>query len=113
MRAPLCPSDPAAKYLLVYASRVLFSKRRASLPGRLTPPLTSPWLRYCIAIWAGAIPDEVDDVSSLSEPHGPDGAMAERGRVGAELSQPGAARRLRQTVRAARRRPRADLTHLA
>ena len=72
-----------------------------------------PWLRYCIAISTGAYPDEVDDVSSLSEPHGPDGAMAERGRVGAEIPQPRAARRLRQAVRAARRRPRTDLAHLA
>ncbi len=36
-----------------------------------------------------------------------------RGRIGAEISQPGAAGRLRQAVRAARRRARTDLTHLA
>src|SRR3978361_1009925 len=45
----------------------------------------------------GRIRNDGDDVSSLPEPHGPDGAMAERGRTGAEISQPRAAGRLRQT----------------
>src|SRR4051812_36883601 len=36
----------------------------------------------------GADPDDVDDVPSLSEPHGPDGSMAERGRIGIEIFQP-------------------------
>ena len=40
-----------------------------------------PWRRYCMAPGAGADPDDVDDVSSLSEPHGPDGAMADGGRA--------------------------------
>src|SRR6202142_3145670 len=84
------------------------SKRRASFLGCLTPP----WLRYCMAAWAGADPDDVDDVSSLSEPHGPDGAMADRGCARAEISQSGSARRVRQTVQPARRSPRTDLTHL-
>src|SRR5258707_5386923 len=47
----------------------------------------------------GRIRDDVDDVSSLPEPHGPDGAMAERGRTRVAISQPPAARRLRRTVR--------------
>src|SRR6266702_5627958 len=85
------------------------SKRRASLQGDLAPF----WLRYCIATRAGADSDDVDDVSGVSEPHGPDRAMANRGGSGAEISQPRAARRLGQTVRAARRRPRTDLAHLA
>ena len=66
-----------------------------------------------MATRAGANPDDVNDVSSLSEPHGPDGAMADRGRIGAEISQPRSARRLRQTVRTARRGAGADLAHLA
>src|SRR5664279_6506793 len=88
--------------------RVPCSKRRASFQGHLTPH----WLRYCMATWAGADPDDVDDVSSLPEPHGPDGAMAERGGARAEISQFGPAGRLRQAVRAARRRSGADLAHL-
>src|SRR5258706_12056007 len=78
---------------------ILCSKRRASLRGELTPL----WLRYCMAIRVGADPDDVDDVSSLSEPHGPDGSMAVRGGARAEISQSRPARRLRQTVRTARR----------
>src|SRR5438876_10755290 len=61
----------------------------------------------------GAVSDDVDDVSGLSEPHGPDGSMAERGRIGAEISQPRSARRLRPAVWTARCRARADLAHLA
>src|ERR1039458_6691805 len=66
-----------------------------------------------MAIWARANSDDVNDVSSLSEPHGPDGAMADRSRVGPEISQPRSARRLRQTVPAARRGAGADLAHFA
>src|SRR5258707_780815 len=99
----------AAKVPIVYASRILCSKRRASFRGYLTPL----WLRYCMATRAGADPDDVDDVPSLSEPHGSDSTMADRGRVGAEISQPRSARRLRQIVRTARRGTRADLAHLA
>src|SRR5450631_2957888 len=85
------------------------SKRRASLGGYLTPL----WLRYCIATRTGADPDDVDDVSSLSEPHGPDGAMADRSLACAEIPQPRSARHLRQSVRTARRRARTGLAHLA
>src|SRR5258706_10983532 len=85
------------------------SKRRANLQGYLTPL----WLRYCMAIGAGRGSDDVDDVSGLSEPHGPDGSMAERGRVGAEISQSRSARCLRPAIRTARRRAGADLAHLA
>src|ERR1700681_4913730 len=85
------------------------SKRRASLQGYLTPF----WLRYCIATGTGADPDDVDDVPSVSEPHGPDGAMADRRGRGTEISQPRAARRLGQAVRTARRRAGTDLAHLA
>src|SRR3979490_22727 len=97
MRAPLFVKAYPKNLPIAYASRILSSKRRASLRGYLT----LHWLRYCIAIRAGADPDDVYDVSSLSEPHGPDGAMAERGRTCVEISQSGSARRLRQTVRTA------------
>src|ERR1700694_5419980 len=109
MRAPLLAKAYRKNVPIAYASRDLWSKRRASLKGYLT----LLWLRYCIATRARADPDDVDDVSSLSEPHGPDGAMAERGRIGIKVSQPRPARRLRQAVRAARLRAGADLTHLA
>src|SRR6266550_5607236 len=56
--------------------------------------------------------NEVDDVSSLSEPYGSDGAMAERSRIGVEISQSGPARRLRPAIRTARRGAGADLAHL-
>src|ERR1700742_1475659 len=62
-----------------------------------------------MAIWAGADPDDVDDVSSLPEPHGPDGAMADRGGTRVEISQSGATGHLRQAVRTARRRAGPDL----
>src|ERR1700732_1778789 len=109
MRAPLLAKAYRKNVPIAYASRDLCSKRRASLQGYLT----LLWLRYCMATRARADPDDVDDVSSLSEPHGPDGAMAERGRACAQISQPRPARRLRQTVRAACRSTRADLAHLA
>ena len=57
--------------------------------------------------------NDVDDVPGLSEPHGPHGAMADRGRACAEISQPRPARHLRQTVRAARGRAGTDLAHFA
>src|SRR3984893_1087565 len=98
-----------SKMPIVYASRILFSKRRASFRGYLT----LLWLQYCIATIAGADPDDVDDIPSLSEPHGSDSTMADRGGVGAEISQPRSARRVRQIVRAARRGTGAGLAHLA
>src|SRR5215208_1090757 len=61
------------------------------------------WLRYCMASGTGADVNDVNDVPSLSESHGPDVALADRGRGGAEISQSGAARRLRQIVPTARR----------
>src|SRR5947209_15817721 len=56
---------------------------------------------------------DLHDVSGLSEPYGPDGAMANGRRGGAEIPQPGAAGRLRKTVRPARRGTRANLAKLA
>src|ERR1700732_95775 len=109
MRAPLLAKAYRKNVPIAYASRDLCSKRRASLQGYLT----LLWLRYCMATRARADPDDVDDVSTLSEPHGPDAAMAERGRIGIKVSQPRPARRLRQTVRAARRRAGAGLAHVA
>src|SRR6202035_3574488 len=94
---------------IIHASRTLSSKRRASLRGHLTPR----WLRYCMATGAGADRNDVHDVSGLSEPHGPDGAMAVGGRKCAQISQPRAPGRLRQTVRAARSSPRTDLADVA
>src|ERR1700676_4364834 len=109
MRAPLLAKAYRKNVPIAYASRDLCSKRRASLQGHLT----LLWLRYCIATRARADPDDVDDVSSLSEPHGPDGTMADRGCIGAEISQPRSARHLRRVVRTAGRRVGADLAHLA
>src|SRR5882757_6726483 len=57
--------------------------------------------------------NDVNDVSGLSEPHGPDGAMAERSFSRAKIPQPRAARTIRQVVRTARRGVRADLALLA
>src|ERR1700688_337259 len=108
---PERPSGPPVECLMFMLQRIftsLNSKRRASLRG------VRPRLGFNIAWhWAGADPDDVDDVSSLSEPHGFDRAMADRGRACAEISQPGPARRLRQTVRTAGRGAGADLAHLA
>src|SRR6476661_6730964 len=53
--------------------------------------------------------NDVNDVPSLSEPYGPDVAMADRGRGGAEISQSGAARCLRQAIWPARRVVGTDL----
>src|SRR6266487_3885985 len=61
----------------------------------------------------GAEVNDVNDVPSLSEPHGPDVAMADRGRSGAEISQSGAAGRLRQVISPARCFARIDLALLA
>src|SRR5258705_10657487 len=47
--------------------------------------------------------NDVNDVPGLSEPHGPDGAVADRGFIGAEIPQPRAAGDVRQAVRTARR----------
>src|SRR5437016_14616558 len=70
------------------------------------------WLRYCMAPGTGADVNDVNDVPSLSEPHGPDVAVADRGRGGAEISQSGAAGRLRQAVWPPRRVARTDLALL-
>ena len=122
MAFPLTPERPARPCGHRFAQAIPPQSAQSPLPQAVCSASDVPvceaaaaplWLRYCIAISTGAFPDEVDDVSSLSEPHGPDRAMAERGRVGAEIPQPRAARRLRQAVRAARRRPRTDLAHLA
>src|SRR5882672_6101262 len=92
------PKRPAAKCPLF----MLHAFRAASD----VPVCEAVWLHSGFDIaWQhgqGRIRNDVDDVSSLSEPHGPDGAMAERGRTGVEIPQPRAAGRLRQTVRAAR-----------
>src|SRR4051794_2350433 len=63
--------------------------------------------------WARADAYDVIDVPSISEPHGPHGTVANRGRGGAQISQPRAARRLRQGVRPPLRSARTDLAHLA
>src|SRR5947207_13167019 len=51
----------------------------------------------------GADVNDVNDVPSLSEPHGPDVTVADRGGGGPEVPQSGAAGRLRQTIWPARR----------
>src|SRR5580700_5638462 len=89
--------------------RMECSKRRASSLGCLTPR----WLRYCIAIWAGAEVNDVNAVSGLSEPHGPDRAMADGGCFRTQISQPGPTGRLGQGVWSARRGARTDLALLA
>src|ERR1700756_1352219 len=90
---------------IVYAPRVFRSKPCANLAGDLTPV----WLQFCIATWPGADADDVDVVSGLSEPHGPDGAMAERGLFGTEISQSGSAGHVRQAGRQAGGGARTDL----
>src|SRR5262245_58375085 len=70
------------------------------------------WLRYCMALRTGADVNDVNDVPSLSESHGPDVTVADRGRGGPEISQSGAAGRLRQAVWPARRFARTDLALL-
>src|ERR1700761_4675581 len=99
------PSRPDARQKCpMFMPGILCSKRRASLAGALAPI----WLQYCMAarrvearVW-----NDVDDVSGVSEPHGSDGAVADRGRIGAPIPQPGTARHFRPAVRPARRRTR-------
>src|SRR5947209_1427809 len=51
-----------------------------------------------MAVWAGAKRNDVNDVSGLPEPHGPDGPMAAARFRRAEIPQPRPARRLRQAL---------------
>src|SRR6185369_11161518 len=60
----------------------------------------------------GADVNDVNDVPSLSEPYGPDVAMADRGRGGAEISQSGAAGCLRPAIWPARCVARTDLAFI-
>ncbi len=85
------------------------SKPRASLRGRWTPLLAS----ILHGNGEGADRNEINDVPGVSEPHGPHGAMADGSRRRAEISQPRAAGRLRQGVRAAGGGARTDLALLA
>src|SRR5882757_9262918 len=85
------------------------SKPRASFPGGPTPL----WRRYCIATQARADVYDVNDVPSLSEPHGPYGAMADGGRGGAQIPQFRTTGRLGQGVRAACSRARTGLALVA
>ena len=87
------------------APDLLPSKRRASFAGG--PPCSG----FDIAWHQGSKADvnDANDVPSLSEPHGPDVALAERGRGGPEIPQSGAPGHVRQTVRAAGRLARTDL----
>src|ERR1700749_2925034 len=87
---------------------ILCSKRRANLQGRLTPL----WLRYCIAIGAGAEVNDVNAIPGLSEPYGPDAAGAPGGGARPQISESGSAGRLRQGVWTACGRARADLAIL-
>src|SRR4051812_23400090 len=91
---------------LAYASGLQRSKPRASFEG--SSGFDIAW--HCRA---RADAYDVIDVPSLSEPYGPHGAVADRGCIGAEISQSRAAGRLRQGIRAARRRPRTDLADVA
>src|SRR2546430_599906 len=107
-RPPRRHEQPTAPPPNTCAPDVLYSKPRASFEGGL------PRSGFDIA-WhhgTGAEVNDVNDVPSLSEPHGPDVAMADRGRGGAEISQSGAAGRLRQIVRPPRRVARTDLALL-
>src|SRR5882757_5727533 len=103
------PKACRCKVPVVCASHGLCSKRRASS--------TKPSGRALASILHGTMGrpgrNDVDDVSSLSEPYGSDGAMAERGRLGAEIPQPCPTGRLRPAVRTARRGAGTDLAHLA
>src|SRR5687767_15558760 len=83
----------------------ILSKPRASFKGGSGVDIA--WHRR-----TGADVNDVNDVPSLSEPYGPDVAMADRGRSGAEISQSGAARRLGQAIWPARRVAGTDLALL-
>src|SRR5947208_16632070 len=61
----------------------------------------------------GAVSDDVDALSGLPEPHGPDDSMAVRAGICAEISQPRSARRLRPAVWTARCWTGADPAHVA
>src|SRR3954470_17851926 len=79
--------------------RPIHSKPRASFRGgQASSGVDIAWYHG-----TGADVNDVNDVPSLSEPYGPDVAMAERGRGGAEISQSGAAGRLRPAISPARR----------
>src|SRR5215510_1402420 len=82
--------------------RILCSKPRANLQGGSM----SLWLRYCIAIGGkgGRVSYDVNAIPSLSEPYGPDQAMADAGRVAAQIFQSGTAGHVRQAASAARGR---------
>src|SRR5947207_1351088 len=85
------------------------SKRRASLAGhpvRFGSDIAWPY-------GARAKRNDVNDVSGLPEPHGPDGTMADGGFRRAEIPQPRPAGRLRQAVWAAFGGARTDLALLA
>src|SRR6266702_7372768 len=81
---------------LAYASGVQRSKPRASFRG-------SSGFDIAWHLRARADAYDVIDVPSLSEPYGPHLAVADGGRRGAEISQSGAAGRLRQGIRKAGR----------
>jgi hypothetical protein len=108
---PRLPQDPAARATtppplpIARASDIRSSKPRANFEGGLAPL----WLRYCIAAREEAEVYDANDVPSVPEPHGPDGTVADGGRGGTEISQPGAAGGFGQAVRAARRRARTYL----
>src|SRR5216684_6672210 len=70
------------------ASGIPRSKRRASLAGGPAPILHGNRGR--------GVPDEVDVISGLSEPYGPDGTMAEGSGIGPEVPQSGSAGGIRQ-----------------
>src|ERR1700754_1524232 len=90
------------------APGLLQSKPRASFAGG------SPCSGFDIAWHQGSKADvnDANDVPSLSEPHGPDVTVADRGCGGPEIPQSGAAGRLRQAVWPARRFARTDLALL-
>src|SRR5690349_24125326 len=85
---PVGPPPNTCAPVFLEQATCQFLQRRARL-----------WRRYCMALGTGADVNDVNDVPSLSEPHGSDVAMADRGCGGPEISQPRATGRLRQAVR--------------
>src|SRR5258705_9166275 len=107
-RPPRRHEQPTAPPPNTCAPDILYSKPRASFEGGL------PRSGFDIA-WhhrTGADVNDVNDVPSLSEPYGPDVAVADRGRGGAEISQSGAAGRFRPVISPAPRVARIDLALL-
>src|SRR5689334_4375908 len=107
-KRPLPCGQPAAPPLKPCAPGHFTSKPRASLGGSM--PRSGVDIAW--PLMTGADVNDANDVPSLPEPYGPDGAMADRGIGGTEMPQSGDTGRLRPAVRPSFSRARADLALL-